>query len=57
MYKFEFSRINYYSRINIYFVRDWSKSIGGRGVGQSREVVGHQFLNSVNEGTNSACQC
>lgn len=57
MYKFEFSRINYYSRINIYFVRDWSKSIGGRGVGQSREGVGHQFLNSVNEGTNSACQC
>ena len=33
MYKFEFSRINYYSRINIYFVRDWTKSIGGRGGG------------------------
>ena len=56
MYKFELSRINYYSRINIYFVRDWSKSIGGRGgvVGQSREGVGIEFLNSVNEGTNSA---
>ena len=38
MYKFEFSRINYYSRINIYFVRDWSKSIGG--MSWSREGVG-----------------
>ena len=25
--------------------RDWSKSIGGGGVGRSRERVGHQFLN------------
>ena len=40
MYKFEFSRINYYSRINIYFVRDWSKSIGGRGGGGGPEQRG-----------------
>ena len=35
-----FSRINYYSRINIYFVRDWSKSIGGRGGGGGPEQRG-----------------
>ena len=28
-------------------VRDWSKSIGGVGVGQSREGVGHEVLSLV----------
>ena len=28
-------------------LRDWSKSIGGGGVGRSREGVGHEVLNLV----------
>ena len=35
------------SRVEILRIRDWSKSMGGGGVGRSREGVGHEVLSLV----------